>query len=327
MAITKRQRQQRRKFVGGSDQPILFGCGFGGETPHDLWLEKLGRVEEKEATLPMRLGTALEPALVDLLVQQLRDEGRKVEGVKRGLLMPHPRHACMGVNLDAYLVVDGEPCVAEAKTTGLMGTLKPDLYGEPGTDEVPEAVIVQAHHAKACVPDVARIYVPALVGYRGFAVFVVEPVVELVEACEDRACKFWEHVVAKTPPPSAPPTLDTIKRVKRVPERTIRIADELWLDYRRACENLDAVKAAHLEAAEAEVEVTKRRLLAALGDAEAGVVNGRGDMVTYLEQHRKGYEVQPCTFRQMKFVKSDITKAEEKAAKKLLAEQQKAITQ
>lgn len=61
-----------RKGVGGSDIGVIFHKSQY-KSPYRLWAEKTGRVEDTSSTIPMRLGTALEPAIRDFFAAENQD--------------------------------------------------------------------------------------------------------------------------------------------------------------------------------------------------------------------------------------------------------------
>jgi hypothetical protein len=88
--------------------------------------------------------------------------------------------------------------------------------------------------------------------------------------------------------------METIKSRKRVPATTVDIADELvqdWLDAKKIASDAEKVK-----------QKAQKAMLTALGDAEAG--NCSMGLVTYLEQNRKGFTVEPSTSRVTRFKKA-----------------------
>jgi hypothetical protein len=122
-------------------------------------------------------------------------------------------------------------------------------------------------------------------------------IVELVR----RGLEFWNnHVVPRVPPPDAPPAkLETLKAIRRVPEKVIALPDdELFMTW-------DIARAERL-ACEKKEERAEAELLQALGDAEAGTLPD-GSMVTYMETVRRGYTVQESTYRQLRLKRAKGT--------------------
>jgi predicted phage-related endonuclease len=180
-----------------------------------------------------------------------------------------------GVRLDG----EGDPFIVEAKTTSLT-----EGWGEPGTDAVPEKVLIQVHHQFLCVGPTVRVcYIPVLlIGYRGaevqlYKVYRNDRLCEIVEAA---GLAFMASVKNHTPPPE-PPSLEVVERIQRTPKKAVTIHEELverWL----------SAKAIEKSAAE-QCEAARRDLLAALGDAEIG--ESSAGTVTYGETKSNRFDL------------------------------------
>jgi len=132
--------------------------------------------------------------------------------------------------------------------------------------------------------------VPCLIGRRGFVMYRVERNDRLVEIVKRSDLEFWEkHVLPRVPPENVRPTLEILKHIRREPAKRVRIPEEVLQSY------LDAQKAER-EARRLK-EHAQARLLAALGDAEAGECTL--GTVEYVEVHRRGYVVEPTTYRKL----------------------------
>jgi predicted phage-related endonuclease len=284
-----------RDTIGASDAPAVVGCD-PHRTAADLWCEKTGRLpiieaDDAEADV-FALGHAVEPVLIAAAARRL------------GVLLAsevayrHPDpDVPMSATVDAHAVADG--IVVECKTAGLLGPSPLlSLYGRDDTDEVPDAVIVQAHHQVAVVnaqphtPPIRTIVVPALLGGRGLHIFKIVPDPALVAELIAYEVEWWQrHVVADLRPPELP-SLRTLRALRRRPDLPAVPLDEsvvqTWL----------AAKAA-LKTATATEETVRRHVLAGLGDAERGVcAAGR---LSYIAHERAAYTVAAQTVRTLRF--------------------------
>jgi predicted phage-related endonuclease len=192
------------------------------------------------------------------------------------------------VNTDALVVGTDDP--VEAKTHGLFGPGDDESWGEDETDHVPDRVTVQCHaHMLAWNKDIC--HVPALIGRRGLYVYHVPRSRELSDLIVEQVGEFWDkNVKADTPPENVVPSLEIIKRVRRVPDKIADIPPEImqrWLEAKEA-----------FSAAEDAEKSAKASLLAALGDAEAGHCGEFGG-VTYYESPRKAYTVPASNNRRL----------------------------
>ena len=242
----------------------LYGSAF------NIWAEKTGRLAEGEASQAMRLGSKLEPIILDLAEAELGPLRRDV------MTVAHP----LAANTDGVIIATGEP--VEAKTSGIQGPIYGE-WGEPGTDEVPESYIVQCHVHMICLAKEVC-HLPALLGGRGYVRYIIERNKEVAEIIEQRAADFWRLVELDIPPEDSTPTVEISRLVKRIPKKIIEIpADDLI--------GIKAARETRLAAEKIEDEA-KRKIMARLDaeQAEAGNVPGLG-AVTYFTESRKSYTV------------------------------------
>jgi len=266
--ITPEQREARRRYIGSSDAPAI--CGVDPDlTPFDIWASKVYDLEELPAKEgPIARGNRYEKPLLDWLEVELGVE------IERNVSVVHA-DGLRAANLDG--LVRGRCEGAEAKFTSLS-----HLFGPEGTDEVPEKVLLQTHH-QMLVADLEIVWVPVLLARFGRIAeekFKVERNDDLIRAIVEREQEFWErYVLPKVPPPQERlPSLEVLKRIKRVPGSVALIDPSLvdvWED----------MKLAAKIAAERE-DAAKAAVLAALGDAEAGDYGDPEKWLTYYRQSR-----------------------------------------
>ena len=170
MPITEAQRALRRKRLGSSDVAALFGMD-PYKTAYDVWLDKTGQLEDDDGN-----GAAGEAAEAGNLFEGgvLTWAARQLGPLTRNQYRSNPA-LHLGANIDA--IVDQTRCPVEGKTGGLFGPLR-DAWGEPGTDDVPERVIIQCHVHLVCAGDTMTqgpkvCHVPTFLGGRGFGMFHV----------------------------------------------------------------------------------------------------------------------------------------------------------
>ena len=102
----------RNKGIGGSDASVI--CGVNKyKSAVELWMEKTGQLEPKEAGEAAYWGTVLEPII--------REEFTKRTGLEVGIeksILQHPYHPFMLANLDGMVIDPEKKCgyVFEAKT-------------------------------------------------------------------------------------------------------------------------------------------------------------------------------------------------------------------
>lgn len=193
---------------------------------------------------------------------------------------------------DAVVVKDGEPI--EAKSQSIYSEEK---WGDEGTDQVPDRVILQCGCHILC-NDTDICHVPADVAYRGFLMFMVKRDKDIIGRIVEKCDEFWnKYVKTNTPPPNTLPSPETIRRLIRVPKKTISIPNGAELVRARQ------EAAARSKEAGKVFEVADLALKAALGDAEAGTFDG--GMATYFQYHRKAEEKirEAYDYRSIKIVK------------------------
>lgn len=267
MPITELQRELRSKHIGSSDAPAIIGVD-PYRNAYDVWLEKTGRLEPSDdSSEAADIGNMIESSLLDWAASEIGARIIKNQRRVNGLL---------AANHDA--LVRGHPWGLEAKTTGILTPhMARDEWGDAGTDQVPDRVLVQCHH-QMIVSDLELVYVPALIGGRGRVLFEIKRSAELYDAMRERLAAWWrDHVEADVPPAGISPSLDTLKRARREPNKVVDVPADLFLRWTEARIMANAAKE--------QEEDAKAAVLAAMGDAE----EGRCELgaVTYFEQERR----------------------------------------
>lgn len=291
MPITKEQREERRNFLGSSDAAAVLNLD-GYRNTYDVYAEKVGLVDRGDFTNDaIDVGNYLEEGVIRWFCDKMgvqpilnRDgsDNRRVH-----------INGVMSANIDCF--VAGDPSQAiEAKTHGVVSGRIDDAWGEIGTSEVPDRVAVQCLHQMAVVPTLQVVWVPVLLGGVGLRYYRIDRNDSAIANIEEAEMFFWEnHVKKKVAPSDFTPSMETIKRMKRVPNKTVHVEDYLvqeWLEAKDRSSVADKLK-----------EEKQKALLAALGDAEAGICS-LGD-VAYPLRQRKGYTVEASEYRQLTFKK------------------------
>jgi len=278
--LSPEQRELRKKYIGSSDLPAILGLDKF-RTIGDVWLEKTGRIAKSaRETKPQGMGHSFESAVIDYFAAE---QGVVVE---RNLFLTNDIYCS---NLDG--LIRSVPEVVEAKTSGVD-----EDFGPTGTDEIPDRILVQVNEqmhvvSHALGKDCRVAWVPVLLpSYKHLEVrtYQIKRNDDLLENAIKIGNQFWHsHVLADTPPDIFKPSIDTLKRVHRQPNKTVTVADELvisWIDARDL----------RLQAEKDEKRALET-LLAKMVDAEGAAYSG--GLFTYLEQNRKGYTVEPSTYR------------------------------
>lgn len=175
----------RRAGIGGSDVAPILGLSKW-RSPLDVYLDKRGEGGADQDNEAMLWGRALEP----VIRQQYAERTGRVVRLPESILV-HPQHAFMLANVDG---VTDDRRVLEVKTarTG-------QEWGEPGTDEIPEAYALQVQHY-LCVTGYQVADVAVLIGGSDFRLYEVEADADLQGMLVEAEAAFWQRVVDGVPP-------------------------------------------------------------------------------------------------------------------------------
>ncbi len=278
--LTEAQRQQRRKFLGSSDSPVIMGLSPYKKTPADIYWSKLTDLPD-EPTDSMDVGTWIEQPLLEWAADEL---GVQITTDPDDLFAVAQQGEGKGLfcaNHDSLIVA--QPASIEGKfANGEMA----QAYGDAYTDQVPHHVIVQVQH-QMYASELEKVYVAlAVPSYYGLdrRLYVVPRDDEIIDEIVRFGLEWWhKHIEAKLPPDGETvPPLYVLKAIDRRLDAQIRLPDDAvsWADERtRLKENIKALTG--------EVEALDTKLIHALGDAEIGLL-ADGRKVTYhqTESHR-----------------------------------------
>lgn len=275
MTITAHQLQVRKKSIGSSDVPALFGKSPWASA-YDVWLEKTGRVDPKPSTEWQTAGQYLEAAILQWASQEHLGPIRSNQRRSRPDLH-------MAANIDAIVVKTGDP--VEAKAAGAFGAWAKE-FGEPGTDALPDYVILQAHVHLICLEGKGKkdtnpqvCWVPHCRGGYSLRMYQVPRNETIVRAIKQTCVKFWEeNVVADMPPEGCVASADTLKLVRRTPDSVGVVPPGLLNDWL-------AEKSAAASAKQ-RCDEAQRKVIQAMEQNEGAVVEGLGDL-TYYKQDSK----------------------------------------
>jgi putative phage-type endonuclease len=181
----------RTTFMGGSDAAAAVGlCPY--RSPVDLWLLKTGRAsDDLSGNEAVQWGNLLEPVIRD------HYEMETGYAVTAGEFIKHPSIAWMCANVDGFAKPTNQPKrVLEIKTAGSRSS---HLWGDSGTDSVPQNYVVQVMHYMI-VTGLELADIAVLVGGQRFRIYTVPRDEALCEWLVERESAFWECVKNDTPP-------------------------------------------------------------------------------------------------------------------------------
>jgi len=283
--ITAYQREQRRRHLGSSDVATLFGLNpFQSE--YDIWLEKTDQLqpdENRKACLDT--GNEFEPIILRRAKERLGALKRNQYRSARRLGLP------LGANVDA-LAVERDDRPVEAKTSGLFWPVS-EIWGDEGTDQVPDRVNIQAH-VHMITTDTDLCYVPALFWGLRFSMYEVPRDEAMVTMIKDRVCSWWQKHIVEGVAPDGSVLLEVVKRVKREPGKIAKVCEQDVARWRRLVSLQTRVEKAK--------EAMLAKILQQMGDADVGRCL-LGD-VSIVTSQREGYVVEPKLSRTARFRKA-----------------------
>jgi putative phage-type endonuclease len=165
--------ERRRQYIGGSDAAAALGISRF-KTRLQLCLDKWGEVND-EPTEVMRRGTILEP-LVARLYQD--GTGHQVEAGPWCVSDDHPFMAATPDLIDVEL-----DCIVQLKTASVWGR---HLWGEHGTDEIPDDYMCQAQHEMAVTGALSNVFAVLFAddsAFRGL-VYMAKSNLPVAQLCE-----------------------------------------------------------------------------------------------------------------------------------------------
>jgi len=184
--------KERLSGLGGTDASAIAGLN-PYKTALDVYLEKRQLVDPPEENEAMYWGSALEPVVAE---RYAKETGSKL--TRNNCLVVHPEYSFIIGHPD-YLITNGNGQVCRGLEVKTAGFHSRHLWGEPGTDDVPKAYMIQVLHYSAIlnVPfDLA-----VLIGGQDFAIYHIDPKPSMIKDLITIEKNFWNtHVLAGIPP-------------------------------------------------------------------------------------------------------------------------------
>ena len=259
--------EARQTFVGASEVPAIMGVGYG--TAYDVW-SRIVLGTTVDTTDPMRIGTALEPVILDMVARVL---GTRVEKPADAYVIGH-----LGANLDG-LTPDG--IIIEAKAWQAWDYDDALSVGLCVDDIAPGKAIsvwLQMQAQMYCAGS-SRAVLAALCDKRLAIVHVdADPATQSLIAAEVES--FWARYVETR---IAPPAVGgDVERLRRLPITDDEISAD---DLAPVLAELTAAKA-EVKAAEARVASLDATIRERLGTARAMTAGGWRVSRTRVESQR-----------------------------------------
>jgi putative phage-type endonuclease len=200
---------KRKTYLGGSDAAAILGVSPYA-TPVELWLEKTGQAAPKPFD-PVRerifaRGKKLEPVVLDMVLDKLREQGHDVELLATNKRYTDPDYPFLSCEIDFELMLDGEHINGDCKTVTGFARRK---WGEEDSEEVPIEYAAQFMHGLG-ITRRRKTLVAALIGLDDVAIYWTIADDETIEAMREKSITFWnDHVLAGVAPDTF--TFDDVK--------------------------------------------------------------------------------------------------------------------
>lgn len=252
----------RATYLGGSDVAAILGVS-PWTTPFMLFQKKTGAYVEEITPAKRRIlerGARWEPIVLEMLVDELTDRGHEVEVIATGQRYLDPEHSFLAAEIDAELIVDGEPVNGEMKTAGYFAA---GAWGEYDSNEVPIYYLAQVMHGLMIQPR-RRAIVAAVTGFDERPMIRwVDRDEETIAAIRAREIEFWERIQSGDAPDPVTP-----EDVKWLYPKDSGATLEADIDLLEACGDLKALKA-NAKELDAQIELLATKVKARMGEAAA----------------------------------------------------------
>lgn len=277
----------RKTHIGSSDISTIVGLNrFSNK--YELWLEKTGRVPDKEVNQAMLMGNILEPVVAQVFKLQYMGEMGEYEGFNLepcqntyAMTSPFEFVSCT----PDYFLTDpaGQKYIFEVKTTSEYGR-------KDWETALPDHAHVQVIWQMGIL-GLKRAVVCCLVGGRDLVVWPVDFSQELFEQLLSHAVSFWKMVEENIPPEtdSKPVTLKEFDE-ESADLPTMEPLMEAYLKIKKEQSDHAAVG----KGLEAKAKAIKAKIMLEMG--RYGRVNAGNYFAIKKEVSRDGYSVKPSKY-------------------------------
>jgi putative phage-type endonuclease len=180
----------RLKGIGGSDAGAIAGLN-PYKTPLQVYMEKRELVPPTEENDVMHWGTVLEPVVAAEYSKLMNLP------IKKASPMVHPDFVWMRGNPDYYIGNGHIEGGLEIKTAGIFSK---HLWGESGSDQIPEPYILQVQHYMM-IDNLPYYEVAALIAGNDFRRYRIPRNGALIKSLLQLEERFWMRVLRGDPPP------------------------------------------------------------------------------------------------------------------------------
>lgn len=279
---------QRRTGLGSSDAAAC--CGLSRyDTPLGVYADKLGRGRDRSGP-ELLWGNRMEP----VIAQAYRDETGRAAEKPRGM------HRCEDAGCE-FMLANVDLLAEDGRVVEIKNSRTAEGWGEPGTDLVPEHVLIQCQHQmKVMGAEVADVAV--LVGGSDFRLYEVARSDSVIDHLVEIERELWGRVRDRRPPSPdwQHPTTPDLLRMLHTPADhlagLIATAEQAkWAEeyVRLGNESRDA---------DAARKLLRARLEEAMGDHPRLNLDD-GSSIRRKVVQRKGYAVEPTAYIDFRMAK------------------------
>lgn len=260
--LTAEQLETRRQGIGGSDAAAAVGL-HPYKTMLELYLEKTGDLQPPDLSDNERVhfGNVLEEVVAQ---EYSRRTGKRV--IRRNATITHKQHPFMLAHVDRLVV--GESRILECKTADRYTQ---HLWGEEGTDQVPDHYMIQCLHYMA-VLDRDACDLAVLIGGNEFRTYTINRDHDLEQQLIDQEAAFWRRVELGNPP--GPSTSEDLSLLFPRDTGASVLADEPTLIH---VEQLRALKTTLAELEQQKIDL-ENKIKTFIGD-NAAVVDDENNII------------------------------------------------
>jgi putative phage-type endonuclease len=280
---------ERRTGLGASDAAAVVGVS-PWKSALAVYLDKTGQAGPDIETAPMRWGTKLEPVI---LAAYEEETGNAIE--RPGIIMRHPERPWQLCTLDGW--IPGQR-VIEAKTANQFAA---DEWGEPGTDEIPDAYMCQVQHQLA-VTGLEVADVPVLIGASDFRIYTIQRHQRMIDHLNEMEAEFWARVERRDPPEPDWEHALTPALIESMHKPAEGVAIDLGDDALALADAMAQAKELSRSNDEA-AKVHRAKLVALMGEASLARLPDQRTIRRQLVQ-RKGYEVAATEYLDFRILKA-----------------------
>lgn len=285
--LTAEQVEARFDGIGGSEAAIVAALPDARMTRRELYHIKRKELEPSEPDpLLAWLGHAIEPIVAAWYAEQ--------EGVKVRATTKTRRHKDL-----PYMIAHPDFTVTgKKKGVEVKMRVSGEGWGPPGTDQVPDDVLLQAEHYLA-VTGFETWDVAALLSGREIRTYTIPRDQRIIDVLVDTQGAFMEDVKAGNPPEIDLDHATAAKLLERLHPGTDGKVMELGAG---AMSWHDVISQAKVKRAEYDkaIDIAKAHLLDLMGDAAVGLLPD-GGAYHRKEIHRQGYSVDATQYTTLSY--------------------------